>query len=88
MTLLVLVARVSGHRVAIRADAVRAVVEIGEIAPVPRAQPHVAGLAALHAEANPGTRGGALGWLLLQAAQRMTAPSRDVGAGLAQAPAP
>ncbi len=52
------------------------------------ATPHVAGLAALHAEANPGTRGGALGWLLLQAAQRMTAPSRDVGAGLAQAPAP
>ena len=45
--MLVLVARISGHRVAIRADAVRAVVEIGEIAPVPRAQPHVAGLAAL-----------------------------------------
>jgi subtilisin family serine protease len=52
------------------------------------ATPHVAGLAALHAEANPGTRGGALGWLLLQAAQRMSLASRDVGAGLAQAPTP
>jgi hypothetical protein len=52
------------------------------------ATPHVAGLAALHAEANPGTRGGALGWLLLQAAQRMTLASRDVGGGLAQAPTP
>lgn len=47
MSLLVLVARIGGRRVAIRADAVRAVVEIGEVAPVPRAPPHVAGIAAL-----------------------------------------
>jgi len=50
------------------------------------ATPHVAGIAALIAQANPGVRGGALGWVLLQSAQRMTAASRDVGAGLAQAP--
>jgi len=50
------------------------------------ATPHVAGIAALLAQANPGVRGGALGWLLLQSAQRMTAASRDVGAGLVQAP--
>ncbi|MGD9702673.1 MAG: S8 family serine peptidase [Acidimicrobiia bacterium] len=52
------------------------------------ATPHVAGIAALHAEANPGTRGGALGWLLLQSAQRMTLANRDVGGGLVQAPLP
>ena len=50
------------------------------------ATPHVAGLAALHVEANPGTQGGALGWLLLQSARRLVLPNRDVGAGLAQAP--
>jgi subtilisin family serine protease len=52
------------------------------------ATPPAAGHAALHAEANPGTRGGALGWLLLQSAQRMALASRDVGGGLAQAPMP
>jgi subtilisin family serine protease len=50
------------------------------------ATPHVAGLIALHAEANVGMRGGALGWLLLQSARRLALPNRDVGAGLAQAP--
>lgn len=44
---LVLIVRISGHAVAIRADAVLSVVELDEIAPVPRAAPHVAGLAAL-----------------------------------------
>jgi len=50
------------------------------------ATPHVSGLAALHAEANPFVRGGALGWLLLGSASRLSAQLRDVGAGLAQAP--
>jgi subtilisin family serine protease len=50
------------------------------------ATPHAAGLVALHAEANPGMRGGGLGWLLLQSARRLALPNRDVGAGLAQAP--
>jgi subtilisin len=47
---------------------------------------HVAGVAALLAEANADVRGGALGWLLLQGARRLDLPSRDVGAGLVQAP--
>lgn len=47
MSDLVLVVRLAGARVAICADAVLSVVEIDEIAPVPRAAPHVAGLAAL-----------------------------------------
>lgn len=47
MSDLVLIVRVGGQRVAIRADAVSSVVELDEIAPVPRAAPHVAGLAAL-----------------------------------------
>jgi subtilisin family serine protease len=50
------------------------------------ATPHVAGIAALHAEANSDVRGGALGWLLLQSAKRIDLPTRDVGAGLVQAP--
>jgi subtilisin family serine protease len=50
------------------------------------ATPHVAGIAALHAQANPAMRGGTLGWLLLQSARRLNLPTRDVGAGLVQAP--
>ncbi|MBA3441490.1 MAG: S8 family serine peptidase [Pyrinomonadaceae bacterium] len=50
------------------------------------ATPHVAGIAALLAEANPGSRGRALGSLLLQSARRLALPARDVGAGLVQAP--
>lgn len=50
------------------------------------ATPHVAGIAALHAEANPDMRGGALGWLLLQSARHLNLPIRDAGAGLVQAP--
>ena len=47
MSGLVLIVRLNGQRVAIPADAVSAVVELDEIAPVPRAAPHVKGLAAL-----------------------------------------
>jgi subtilisin family serine protease len=50
------------------------------------ATPHVAGIAALYAEANPDVRGGALGWLLLQSARRLDQSTRDIGAGLVQAP--
>ncbi len=50
------------------------------------ATPHVAGIAALYAEANPAMRGAALGWLLLQSADRLNLSTRDVGAGLVQAP--
>lgn len=44
---LVLIVRLAGERVALRADAVASVVELDEITPVPRAAAHVAGLAAL-----------------------------------------
>ena len=50
------------------------------------ATPHVAGIAALHKQANPAMSGGTLGWLLLQSARRLTLATRDVGSGLAQAP--
>jgi subtilisin len=50
------------------------------------ATPHVAGIAALHAEANPDMRGGSLGWLLLQSSRRLGLSTRDIGVGLVQAP--
>lgn len=50
------------------------------------ATPHVAGIAALLAEANPGARGRELVSLLLQGARRLSLPARDVGSGLVQAP--
>jgi subtilisin family serine protease len=50
------------------------------------ATPHVAGIAALYAEADPSARGAALGRLLTAGAQRLTLPSSDVGAGMVQAP--
>jgi subtilisin len=50
------------------------------------ATPYVAGIAALLAEANPAARGAALRTLLLAAVSRLTLPTRDVGAGLVQAP--
>jgi subtilisin family serine protease len=51
------------------------------------ATPHVAGIAALLAEADPTARGHVLWTRLVQAAHRLDQPARDVGAGLAQAPA-
>jgi subtilisin family serine protease len=50
------------------------------------ATPHVAGIAALYAEAFPEARGRGLWALLIQNARRLTLPSRDVGIGLVQAP--
>ena len=50
------------------------------------ATPHVAGILALCAEANPGIRGKPLVQLLLAGARRLAQPSGEVGAGFAQAP--
>ncbi|MBZ5505345.1 MAG: S8 family serine peptidase [Acidobacteriia bacterium] len=50
------------------------------------ATPHVAGIAALLAEARPNTRGLALWALVTQHARHLSIPSRDVGTGLTQAP--
>jgi subtilisin len=50
------------------------------------ATPHVAGIAALHAEANRSARGRALWTVLIQNARRLALPSRDIGTGLVQAP--
>lgn len=49
------------------------------------ATPHVAGIAALYAEAT-GQTGQALWGLLMRDAQRLLLPSADVGVGLVQAP--
>jgi subtilisin len=50
------------------------------------ATPHVAGIAALLAEAFTEARGLALWALIVQHAKHLSSPSRDVGAGIAQAP--
>jgi subtilisin len=50
------------------------------------ATPHVAGIAALYAEANPNATAQELWTLLTQNARRLTLPSTDVGIGLVQAP--
>lgn len=50
------------------------------------ATPHVAGIAALLAEANQGARGQALWNLLVQTSKPLDLPEADVGAGLVQAP--
>jgi purine-binding chemotaxis protein CheW len=47
MTKLLLLVTIAGERVALPAETVEAVVEIGALTPVPRAPAHVAGLAAL-----------------------------------------
>lgn len=52
------------------------------------ATPFVAGIAALYAQAEAQARGRALLHLVVQGARRLTQPSRDVGAGLVQAPVP
>ncbi len=50
------------------------------------ATPHVAGIAALFAQSSPNARGRVLWQLLVQNAQRLQLPTRDVGAGLVRAP--
>ncbi len=50
------------------------------------ATPHVAGIAALLAEAHPNARGLALWALVTQHTRHLAIPSRDVGTGLTQAP--
>ncbi len=50
------------------------------------ATPHVAGIAALYAEANPNASAQALWNLLTQNARRLSLPSTDAGIGLVQAP--
>ena len=48
--------------------------------------PHVAGLAALHAESSGGLRGTALAQQVIASVQDIGRPQRDTGAGLAIAP--
>ncbi len=50
------------------------------------ATPHVSGIAALYAEANPNIDAEGLWSLLIQNAQRLPLPASDIGSGLAQAP--
>lgn len=50
------------------------------------ATPHVAGIAALYAQAVPGARGARLWQLLTSRALRLSQPSARVGSGLVQAP--
>ena len=50
------------------------------------ATPHVAGIAALHAQVNPGASASDLWRFLVQTARRLPLPASDVGAGLVQAP--
>jgi subtilisin len=50
------------------------------------ATPHVAGIAAMWLEARPGTSAQTLWQILTANARRLALPSRDVGAGLVQAP--
>ena len=52
------------------------------------ATPHVAGVLALLAEANPNARADELVAQAFKGARRMEHPSHDVGAGLIQAPSP
>jgi subtilisin family serine protease len=52
------------------------------------ATPFVAGIAALYAQAESQARGRALLNLVVQNARRLSQSSRDVGAGLVQAPVP
>ncbi|BBK30551.1 hypothetical protein STHU_11850 [Allostella humosa] len=50
------------------------------------ATPHVAGIAALHAEADPSLRGMALWSKLTASARRLSGSAQDIGSGLAIAP--
>ena len=82
----------NGHKVEIAAPGVNVFSSL----PLPRryaswsgtsmATPHVAGIAALLAQANPNLRGLALRNALLRMARPLGAPATDVGRGLVQAP--
>lgn len=50
------------------------------------ATPHVAGIAALYAQAYPNVRGRALSLLIMQNTKKLSIDPRDVGVGLVQAP--
>ena len=50
------------------------------------ATPHVAGIGALHLQANPDATAGELWSILTRTARRLSQPAIDVGAGLVQAP--
>jgi hypothetical protein len=50
------------------------------------ATPHVAGIVALHIEADPGAVGFGLWTRLMQTAQQLPLAPKDVGSGLVQAP--
>lgn len=50
------------------------------------ATPFVAGIAALHAQADPDLRGAALAARLVESALPLELPQRDVGSGIVQAP--
>jgi subtilisin family serine protease len=50
------------------------------------ATPHVSGIAALFAQAQPNLRGRALAHMVLTHARHLALPTRDVGSGIVQAP--
>jgi subtilisin family serine protease len=76
---------IAGPGVAVRSSWPRPVL-YNTISGTSMATPHVAGIAALLAEANPRVRGRALASLLIQTARRLALPARDVGSGIVQAP--
>jgi subtilisin len=76
---------IAGPGVAVRSS-VPGTLRYGMKSGTSMATPHVAGIAALFAEANPAVRGNALLNLLVQNARRLPVPARDIGVGLVQAP--